>query len=88
VKRSSDRFIRLFRRRAIIGLYVVVVSGVAGQTIGAGCSDDASFWTPMKQVWVEFSAEEEKPLVFAAWVAKTPEQRGRGFQGVCPGLVT
>jgi uncharacterized membrane protein (UPF0127 family) len=41
----------------------------------------------MKEVWVEFSAEEEKPLVIAAWLAKSPEQRARGFQGVCPGLV-
>ena len=36
---------------------------------------------------MEFSAEEEKPLVIAAWLAKSPEQRARGFQRVCPGLV-
>ena len=65
----------------------MVVSGVAGQEIGADCSNDASFWVAMEQVWVEFSTEEEKPLVIAAWVAKSPEQRARGFQGVCPGLV-
>jgi len=65
----------------------VVVSGVAGQEIRADCFNDASFWVAMKQVWVEFSTEEEKPLVIAAWVAKSPEQRARGFQGVCPGLV-
>ena len=66
----------------------MVVSGVAGQEIGADCSNDASFWVAMEQVWVEFSTEEEKPLVIAAWVAKSPKQRARGFQGVCPGLVT
>ena len=65
----------------------MVVSGVAGQEIGADCSNDASFWVAMEQVWVEFSTEEEKPLVIAAWVAKSPKQRARGFQGVCPGLV-
>jgi len=66
----------------------VVVSGVAGQEIRADCSNDASFWAAMEQVWVEFRSEEEMPLVIAAWVAKSPEQRARGFQGVCPGLVT
>ena len=66
----------------------MVVSGVAGQGIRADCSNDASFWVAMEQVWVEFSTEEEKPLVIAAWVAKSPKQRARGFQGVCPGLVT
>ena len=70
-----------------MGLYFVVVSGVAGQGIRADCSNDASFWVAMEQVWVEFSTEEEKPLVIAAWVAKSPKQRARGFQGVCPGLV-
>ena len=65
----------------------MVVSGVAGQEIRADCSNDASFWAAMEQVWVEFSAEEEKPLVLAAWIAKSPEQRARGFQGACPGLV-
>jgi len=66
----------------------VVVSGVASQEIRTDCSNDASFWVAMEQVWVEFNAEEEKPLVIAAWVAKSPEQRARGFQGVCPALVT
>ena len=66
----------------------MVVSGVAGQEIRADCSNDASFWAAMEQVWVEFRSEEEMPLVIAAWVAKSPEQRARGFQGVCPGLVT
>ena len=70
-----------------MGLYFVVVSGVADQGPRADCSSDASFWVAMKEVWVEFSAEEEKPLVIAAWLAKSPEQRARGFQGVCPGLV-
>ena len=70
-----------------MGLYFVVVSGVADQGPSADCSSDASFWVAMKEVWVEFSAEEEKPLVIAAWIAKSPEQRARGFQGVCPGLV-
>ena len=70
-----------------MGLYFVVVSGVADQGPRADCSSDASFWVAMKEVWVEFSAEEEKPLVLAAWIAKSPEQRARGFQGVCPGLV-
>jgi len=65
----------------------VVISGVVGQEITADCSNDATFWVTMEQVWVEFSTEEEKPLVIAAWVAKSPEQRARGFQGVCPGLV-
>ena len=65
----------------------MVVSGVAGQEIRADCSNDASFWVAMEQVWVEFSTEEEKPLVIAAWVAESPEQRARGFLGVCPGLV-
>ena len=65
-----------------------MVSGVAGQEIRADCSNDASFWAAMEQVWVEFRSEEEMPLVIAAWVAKSPEQRARGFQGVCPGLVT
>ena len=37
---------------------------------------------------MEFSAEEEKPLLIAAWVAKSPEQRARGFQGACPGLAS
>ena len=40
----------------------------------------------MNEVWEEFSAEEEHPLVIAAWVANSPEQRARGFLGVCPGL--
>ena len=66
----------------------MVVSAVAGQEIRADCSNDASFWAAMEQVWVEFRSEEEMPLVIAAWVAKSPEQRARGFQGVCPGLVT
>ncbi len=70
-----------------MGLYFVVVSGVADQGPRADCSSDASFWVAMKAVWVEFSAEEEKPLVLAAWIAKSPEQRARGFQGACPGLV-
>ena len=70
-----------------MGLYFVVVSGVADQGPRADCSGDASFWVAMKEVWVEFSAEEEKPLVLAAWIAKSPEQRARGFQGACPGLV-
>ncbi len=70
-----------------MGLYFVVVSGVADQGPRADCSSDASFWVAMKEVWVEFSAEEEKSLVLAAWIAKSPEQRARGFQGVCPGLV-
>ena len=70
-----------------MGLYFVVVSGVADQGPRADCSSDASFWVAMKEVWVEFSAEEEKPLVLAAWIAKSPEQRARGFQGACPGLV-
>ncbi len=87
MKRSRNRFIHLFRRAAIVGLYFVVVSGVADQGPRADCSSDASFWVAMKEVWVEFSAEEEKPLVLAAWIAKSPEQRARGFQGVCPGLV-
>ena len=65
----------------------MVASGVASQEIRADCSNDASFWVAMEQVWVEFSAEEEKPLVLAAWIAKSPEQRARGFQGACPGLV-
>ena len=42
----------------------------------------------MNQVWVEFSAEKEKSLVIAAWMAKSPNQRARGFQGICPGLVS
>ena len=88
MKRLRNRSIHLFRRTTIVGLYFVVVSGVAGQEIGADCSNDASFWVAMEQVWVEFSTEEEKPLVIAAWVAKSPKQRARGFQGVCPGLVT
>ncbi len=70
-----------------MGLYFVVVSGVADQGPRADCSSDASFWVAMKEVWVEFSAEEEKPLVLAAWIAESPEQRARGFQEVCPGLV-
>ena len=65
----------------------MVVSAVAGQESRADCFNDSSFWVAMKQVWVEFSTEEEKPLVIAAWVAKSPEQRARGFQGVCTGLV-
>ena len=88
MKRLTNRFIHLIRRATIVGLYFVVVSGVAGQEIRADCSNDASFWIAMEQVWVEFSTEEAKPLVIAAWVAKSPEQRARGFQGVCPGLVT
>ena len=88
MKRLRNRSIHLFRRTTIVGLYFVVVSGVAGQEIGADCSNDASFWVALEQVWVEFSTEEEKPLVIAAWVAKSPKQRARGFQGVCPGLVT
>ena len=87
MKRLTNRFIHLIRRVTIVGLYFVVVSGVAGQEIRADCFNDASFWVAMKQVWVEFSIEEEKPLVIAAWVAKSPEQRARGFQGVCPDLV-
>ena len=87
MKRSRNRFIHLFRLAAIVGLYFVVVSGVADQGPRADCSSDASFWVAMKEVWVEFSAEEEKPLVLAAWIAKSPEQRARGFQGACPGLV-
>ena len=70
-----------------MGLYFVVVSGVVDQGVKADCSNDASFWVAMKQVWVEFNAEEEKSLVIAAWVAQSPEQRARGFQGDCPGLV-
>ena len=88
MKRLTSRFIHLIRRATIVGLYFVVVSGVAGQEIRADCSNDASFWAAMEQVWVEFRSEEEMPLVIAAWVAKSPEQRARGFQGVCPGLVT
>ena len=65
----------------------MVVSGVAGQEIRADCSNDASFWFAMDQVWVEFSTDEEKPLVIPAWVAKSPEQKARGFRGVCPGLI-
>ena len=87
MKRLSNHFIHLFRRAAIVGLYFVVVSGVADQKIRADCSNDASFWVPMKQVWVEFSAEEERSLVIAAWMAESPEQRARGFQGICPDLV-
>lgn len=87
MKRSRNRFIHLFRRAAIVGLYFVVVSGVADQGPRADCSSDASFWVAMKEVWVEFSAEEEKPLVLAAWIAESPEQRARGFQEVCPSLV-
>ena len=71
-----------------MGLYFVAVSGIADQGPKAGCSSDASFWATMKEVWVEFSAGKEKPLVIAAWVAKSPEQRARGFQGVCPGLAS
>ena len=66
----------------------MVVSVVAGQEVRADCSNDASFWVAMDQVWVEFGSEEETPLVIAAWVAKSPEQRALGFQGVCTGLVT
>ena len=66
----------------------MVVSAVAGQESRADCFNDSSFWVAMKQVWVEFGTKEEKPLVIAAWVAKSPEQRARGFQGVCPALVT
>ena len=88
MKRLTDRFIHLIRRATIVGFYFVVVSGVAGQEIRADCSNDASFWAAMEQVWVEFRSEEEMPLVIAAWVAESPEQRARGFQGVCPGLVT
>ena len=87
MKRLRNRFIHLIRRTTIVGLYFVVVSGVAGQEIRADCSNDASFWVAMEQVWVQFSTEEEKPLVIAAWVAKSLEQRARGFQGACPGLV-
>ncbi len=88
MKRSRNRFIHLFRRAAIVGLYFVAVSGVADQGPKAGCSSDASFWATMKEVWVEFSAGKEKPLVIAAWEANSPEQRARGFQGVCPGLAS
>ena len=88
MKRSRNRFIDLIRVAAIVGLYFVVVSGVADQGPRADCSSDASFWVAMKEVWVEFRAEEEKPLVLAAWIAKSPEQRARGFQGVCPGLAS
>ena len=66
----------------------MVVSAVAGQEVSADCSNSASFWVAMEQVWVEFSTEEEKSVVIAAWVAKTQEQRARGFQGACSGLVT
>jgi len=78
----------LFRRAAIVGLYFVAVSGIADQGPKADCSSDTSFWVTMKEVWVEFSAKDEKPLVIAAWLAKSPEQRARGFQGVCPGLAS
>ena len=88
MKRSRNRVIHLFRRAAVVGLYFVAVSGVADQGSKADCSSDASFWAAMKEVWVEFSAEEEKPLVLAAWRAKSPEPRARGFQGVCPGLAS
>ena len=71
-----------------MGLYFVAVSGIADQGPKADCSSDTSFWATMKEVWVEFSAKDEKPLVIAAWLAKSPEQRARGFQGVCPGLAS
>ena len=64
-----------------------MVSCNADPLVRADCSNDASFWVAMNQVWVEFSAEKEKSLVIAAWMAKSPNQRARGFQGICPGFV-
>ncbi len=60
---------------------------LASQGIRADCSNDVSFWDSMNKVWVEFSAEKEKSLVIAAWMAKSQEQRTRGFQGVCSDFV-
>ncbi len=87
MKRLTNRFIQLFRYPILVGLCFVVVSGIVGQGVRADCSNDASFWAAMNEVWVEFSAENEKSLIIAAWMAKSPEQRARGFQGVCPSLV-
>ena len=71
-----------------MGLYFVAVSGIADQGPKADCSSDASFWATMKEVWVEFSAEEEEPLIIAARLAESREQRARGFQGACLGLAS
>ena len=88
MKRLRVRFIQLFRHAVLlVGLCFVWVSSVADQAVRIDCSNDTSFWAEMNQVWVEFSADKEKSLVIAAWMAKSPEQRERGFQGVCPGLV-
>ena len=65
----------------------VLVGGIAGQEARADCSNDTSFWAAMEQIWIEFSAENEKSLVFSTWIANSPEQRARGFQDACPGLV-
>ncbi len=86
-RRLKNRFIQLFRPGTLVGLCFVLVGGIADQEVRADCSNDASFWAAMNKVWVKFTAEEEKSLLIAAWMAKSPEQRARGFQGVCPGLV-
>ncbi len=70
-----------------MGSCFLAVSGIADQGGRADCSNDVSFWAAMNKVWVKFTSEKEKSLVIAAWMAKSPEQRARGFQGVCPGLV-
>ena len=87
MKRLKNRFIQLFRRVAFAGMCFVAVSVIADQGGRADCSSDASFWAAMNQVWVEFSNEKEKSIVIAAWMAKSPDQRARGFQWICPGLV-
>ena len=85
--RLTNRFIQFVRHAALVWLCSVIVSGIADREVRADCSSDSSFWAAMDQVWVEFSTENKKSLVIAAWMANSPEQRARGFQGVCPGLV-
>ena len=72
----------------LVGLCFLVLSCIAGPKVRADCYNDTSFWTAMKQVWIEFSSENEKSLVISAWVANTPEQRAHGFQEVCPSLIS
>lgn len=87
MKRLINRFIQLFKHEALVGLCFVVLIAIAGQEVKAGCSNDALFWATMNQVRVEFSTEKEESLVITAWMANSSEQRARGFQGVCPGLI-
>ena len=87
MKKLTGRCIQLLRYVVCVGLCFVGVSGITDHGVRADCSNNASFWATMDQIWVEFSTEKKKPLVIAAWMANSPEQRARGFQGACPGLI-